>query len=120
MFWMRNKEYSIPICTLIWSPELFYRRLIGIRKKDSIGHRHHPKMMRGLAGTMSSMSNYDSPRYVMHGTGRGSMLDDVEESSSDSEEESSGSDTDSTSEEVDTDTKKDVGDGPKLGPKEQW
>ena len=82
------------------------RRFIGIRKKDSIGHRHHPKMMQGLAGTMSSMSNYsyDSPRYV--DTHRGSVLEEVDESTSDSEEEDSSEEETSSSEEQEEVTRK--------------
>ena len=76
-----------------------------MRKKDSIGHKHYPKMMRGLSGTASSMSNYDSPRYVMHGTDRSSgKLDDVEESSS-SEDSSSGSEEGSSESESEEDRK---------------
>ena len=83
--------------------------MIGIRKKDSIGHRHHPKVMRGLSGTMSSMSNYDSPRYVMQRSG---VLEDVQESSSGTEEEdSSGSESSSEEEEEKIEVKRDAYDG---------
>ena len=57
--------------------------------------------MRGLSGTLSSMSNYsyDSPRYVMHDTQRGSILEEVEESSSETDEEGSSEEESSSEEE---------------------
>ena len=79
------------------------RRYLRIRKKESVGHRHYPKMMIGLHSTMSNYS--DSPRYV--NTHRDSVLEEVEESSSSSESDSSeeGSSSSSSEEETENTTR---------------